>query len=470
MDREAPLRIAQAGGGGIIAAMRATLLSAPIRVAPPSASVAPPAPPVWRRALAALLAAAWIASCASPAAVRPIPEIGGQYALEKDEQRLWEDARKEEREILKKVKLVEDPLLSDYVEGLGQSLVEPAVRDSGQVQFRFRVIEDPTLNAFAFPHGSVFVHSGLIARTRNEAQLAMVLGHEIAHVESRHALRHHRSAMRKQIGFGIAAVAGSILIAHEAGQKAEKGDYSTAAVISRTADIILGVGLQLAFIAAIQGYGRDLERESDEAGLAKLVRHGYDPRQAPALFALLLKEHEDPGKVAYFFSSHPANEERKRTAEELVRTRYAQAGAGAGRVTSPEFERRRRTVLREDARLNIEAGRLDVAGEEIEQALAIAPGDPVALTLRGDLLRRRAANARESERRAAEERAVEAYTEAVRADPKYAPPHRELGLIHLKRGERERAREHLEKYLALAPGAPDARAVRDYLADLRSGG
>ncbi len=311
----------------------------------------------WRRSVAAFLAAVWIAGCASPAAVRPIPELGAQFAPERDEEKIWEQARGEEREILKKVKLVEDPLLADYVESLGQGLVDPAVRDGGRVQFRFRVIEDPTLNAFAFPHGSVYVHSGLVARTQNEAQLAMVLGHEIAHVEHRHALRHQRSARRKALGFGIAAVAGSILIAHEAGQRAEKGDISSAAVISRTADIILGVGLQLAFIAAIQGYGRGLERESDEAGLAKMVAKGYDPSQAPQLFALLLKERPDAGKMErFFFSSHPANEERQRTAEELVGTRYAAQAKAGGKVSSPQFDTRRRIAVREDARLNRRRG------------------------------------------------------------------------------------------------------------------
>jgi predicted Zn-dependent protease len=306
-----------------------------------------------------------------------------------------------------------------------------------------------------------------VARTRNEAQLAMVLGHEIAHVEKRHALRHQRSARRKALGFGIAAVAGSILIAREAGQRAEKGDYSGAAVISRTADIILGVGLQLAFIAAIQGYGRELERESDEAGMAKIVGGGYDPRQAPGLFALLLEEKEDPGKMErFFFSSHPANEERKRTAEELVQTRYA-AQAGKGRVTSPDFERRRRLVLRQDARLNLEAGRLDLAEEEIAQALAAAPDDPAALALRGDLRMRRAAGAPEAVRRRAEDEALRDYEAAIRADDTYAPAHREAGLILLKRGERAGARRHLERYLALAPGAEDARVIRDYLAELR---
>jgi tetratricopeptide (TPR) repeat protein len=168
----------------------------------------------------------------------------------------------------------------------------------------------------------------------------------------------------------------------------------------------------------------------------------------------------------FFFSSHPANEERKKTADELVQTRYA-AQAGKGKATSPDFERRRRLVLRQDARLNLAAGRLDLAEEEIAQALAAAPNDPVALALRGDLRLQRAAGAAESERRLAEEEALRDYGAAIAADDTYAPPHRGAGLILLKRGERDQARRHLERYLALAPGAEDARVIRDYLSELK---
>jgi predicted Zn-dependent protease len=428
----------------------------------------------WRRTVAAALAIVWLAGCASPAAVRPIPELGPQYALEKDEKRLWDQSREEERKLTEKLKLVDDPLLADYVENLGQSMVDPATRQSGQIHFRFRVVEDPTLNAFAFPTGSVYVHSGLIARTDNEAQLALVLGHEVTHVEERHALKHQRSAQRRMIGFGIAAAAASIVVAGEAGKKAEKGDYSTAAVINQTANIILGVGLQLAFIAAIQGYGRALEREADEGGMAKMVSHGYDPRQAPELFALLLKEHPDPGKMErFFFSSHPANIERRKTAEEVVSTRYAQqAQAGTGKVSSPDFEQRRWRVLRDDARLNLEAGRIELAEEEIAQVLSAVPRDPVALSLRGSLHQRRASeSAGDAERKETEEKAaISDYSQAVKADPTYAPPHRELGILYMKRGERAQARIQFGKYLDLAPQAPDTRMVRDYLAELGGGG
>ena len=77
------------------------------------------------------------------------------------------------------------------------------------VRYRVRVIEDPTLNAFAYPHGSIYIHTGLLARMENEDELATVLGHEMTHVEDRHMLRYQRSAHNKEVGFTVAAITAS---------------------------------------------------------------------------------------------------------------------------------------------------------------------------------------------------------------------------------------------------------------------
>src|SRR5207244_395643 len=128
--------------------------------------------------------------------------------------------------------------------------------------FKYAVMSDPTLNAFAMPNGRIYVHSGLLARLDNEAQLAMILGHEMTHVTDRHALRFNNDAQNKQILYTVLAVAASIGVAVAAGSRAKAGDHVGAAVIGQTANAILGLGLQLAAIASINGYGRDLEREA----------------------------------------------------------------------------------------------------------------------------------------------------------------------------------------------------------------
>src|SRR5881396_932512 len=207
------------------------------------------------RCLAWVLIASLLAASCATRNVPPIGAGGKPFKPESDEVRLWSQAEKEEEALAKKAKIYGDPLLADEV------------RAAGGPGFRFGVMSDPTLNAFAMPNGRVYVHSGLLSRLDNEAQLAMILGHEMTHVTSRHALRFTRDATNKQILFTVLAVAASIGVAVASGSRTKSGDYVGAAVLSQTANAILGIGLQLAAIAAINGYGRDLEREADAGGM-----------------------------------------------------------------------------------------------------------------------------------------------------------------------------------------------------------
>ena len=116
------------------------------------------------------------------------------------------------------------------------------------------------------PNGRIYIHTGLLGRLDNEAQLATIVGHEMTHVTDRHALSFTRDAQTKPIRFTVAALAASIGVAVAAGSGAGSGDDVGTAVLSQTASAILGLGLRLATVAAISGYGRDLEREADAGG------------------------------------------------------------------------------------------------------------------------------------------------------------------------------------------------------------
>src|SRR5437867_1272207 len=317
-----------------------------------------------------LIASLLTASCAT----RNVPPIGAggkPFKPESDEVSLWSQAEKEEEALAKKAKIYDDPLLDEYLGKIGDRLLPDEVRAAGGPGLRFGVMSDPTLNAFAMPNGRIYVHSGLLSRLDNEAQLAMILGHEMTHVTSRHALRFTRDATNKQILFTVLAVAASIGVAVASGSRTKSGDYVGAAVLSQTATASLVIGLQLAAIAAINGYGRDLEREAEPGGMEKLVRAGYDPNEAPKVFQLLLSESKDRGSLeTFFFGSHPRLQDRIESTTELVNTRYAAAAAAADTVkTSEEFALRMRPVVRENALPDIRAGRFK---------LAEAPRDRVA--------------------------------------------------------------------------------------------
>jgi len=288
-------------------------------------------------------------------------------------------------------------------------------------------------------------------------------------VTNRHALSFTRDAQHKQIPFTVVAVAASIGVAVAAGSRAGSGDYIGTTVLSKTATVLLGLGLQLAAIAAINGYGRDLEREADAGGMANLVRAGYDPKEAPKVFDRLRKESKDRGSLeTFFFGSHPKLTERIETTTELINSSYAVAAAAPDTVrNTDEFGLRMRTVVRENARLDIQAGRFKLAGEQLDRVLAITPRDPVAQLYYGDLHRLQSQRARDAADKADKaQKALERYERAAELDPTFPDPFRQLGFLYYQQKDNERAKAAFQKYLALKPDAPDAGRIKEYLVEL----
>lgn len=423
------------------------------------------------RPVALATLAAFSLSCATTQ-VPPISAAGPAFQPAKDELRLWDQARAEEETLLGEVPLYDDPLLVDYLEGVVGRLEPAAMRANEQVSYRVRVVEDPALNAFAYPHGSLYVHTGLLARMENEHQLATVLAHEMTHVENRHTLRWQRSARNKQIGFSIAALAAAILVAEEQGDALEAGRWGRAAAIGVFADILVSLGLQLAFLASVNGYGRRLEAEADAGGFDKMERAGYDLREAPKVYGTLLADQESQpsGAAVFFFGSHPKLAARIESAE----ARLTAEGAGASAEPLPAddtFAARMRPVVRADAAANIERGRLELAEQQIQGVLAALPEDPEAHLV---LARLRLAQAdaadepAESERLTAEART--ALEECLRLDPENPTAHRELGLLAYRAGEHALACRELQRFLDTAPAGTEVQVERDYVLELRAGG
>ena len=400
-----------------------------------------------------------------------VPPVGaeeGAFKPAEDERRLWDQAKEEEAKLRGSAKLYQDPLLDDYLNDVVGRLAPPEIKGQEALQLRVYVIRDPALNAFTYPTGSIYVHTGLLARLENEAQLAVVLGHEETHATNRHALEFERSARNKAIGFSIASLAASIVIAEQAGKKAEHGDWSGAYVLSQIGNIMVGLGLQLGFMASVNGFGRELERQADEVGLQRTVDAGYDPRQAPRVFEILKDDRGDDRKMeVFFFGSHPRLDERIADMKELITTRYHGVG-GEGRTTDThDFQMRMRVLVRDDAAENLRAGRLGHAEAEIARVLDLTPNDPVAHFLTGQIAEKRAADAKDravsDEQR---DKALDAYQEASRLDPKYADPYRAMGIIRYRAGAKDQALEAFRRYLELKPDASDAQQIKDYILEL----
>ncbi len=202
-----------------------------------------------------------------------------------------------------------DPLVR-YVDRVGQKLA--AVSDRPNLFYRFHVVDDPTINAFALPGGYIYVHRGLLVHLNSEAELAAVLGHEIGHVTARHAVKRYTQMQAYRLGMVITSI--FVPIPQAAGQ---------------ISDLIA--------LAVIQGYGREAELQSDELSLKYLARAGYDPHATIGILETLkrlddidaMEKREAGEKVVRYhgaFASHPETEKRIR--EAVAKAAKLQAGPG----------------------------------------------------------------------------------------------------------------------------------------------
>jgi len=214
-------------------------------------------------------------------------------------------------EVEKQMTLVpEDDPLSRYVDHVGQKVA--AVSDRPELFYRFRIVDDATINAFALPGGYIYIHRGLLNHMNSEAELAAVLGHEIGHVTARHAVKQYSQAQAYQLG----AIITSIFVPIPYG--------------------VMEISNLLA-TAIISGYGRDAELQSDELSLKYIARAGYDPHATIGILETLkrlddldTKERTDAGeeveKYHGAFASHPETEQRIREAVEKATS--IQQGSG----------------------------------------------------------------------------------------------------------------------------------------------
>ena len=411
----------------------------------------------------------WVAYCLIPiftvaCASTSLPplSLNPRTQLESDERRIWEKSAQEQKKLDVSKKIITDPLLEEYLQEMGRKLTPEKLKGSDTLKFQFKVIHDPALNAFAYANGRIYIHSGLIARVENEAQLATVVGHEMTHSINRHTVRSIRDAKNKQIFYIGGIIALSFLMAYLTGERMERGDFVGAALLNNTARLLIGLGLPLAVMASINGYSRSLESEADDGGMDLLADAGYDVNEAPKAFGLFQKTYGDSTAIEnFFFGSHPRNSARIANYESMLAGPYAEAAGQTGRVRDTEaFQLRRRVIVRENAQLDIKAGRFNVARAALDKVLAITPNDAKAHYYYGEIHRLSDGSGQ------GQQKAIESYEKAVSYDPELADAYKGLGLLHYKQRNREKAKEAFRKYLELQPRAKDRQRIKDYIVEL----
>jgi len=400
---------------------------------------------VTRRALLAGggAAAALLATGAAGARILPSslqPLIGPGYRpTDRDELGMWQQMQRVEEEIAGSNLLIKDAGVNRYLQALIGKVGGPAAQD-----MRIYLARIPEFNAVMFPTGFAVVFSGLLLRMRDEAQLAGVIAHESSHFLLKHQIRQWRDMKRRTDVLSFASMLGGM-----AGGAA--GIY--------TGD--LAQLAQLGTILTLLRYNRQLEAEADALGIKLIAGNGYDPRSMSETWEQLIGEVElsarvrrkRPDRGYSIFSTHPAPRERmidlRQSAAELTvpgraydrgRERYLQ---GIGSI--------RPTLFDDQVKLN-DAG----ATRYIVETLAKDGWNGQLRFYEGESLRLQNADA-------IQDRAALSYAAAIAYPDAPADAWRWHGIYLMKAGRRDEGRAALQRYLAMAPSAPDAPFVRQML-------
>lgn len=229
-------------------------------------------------------------------------EIGRQLSLQVEQQ----------------AKLVDDPMITEYINRVGQNIV---LNSDAKIPFTIRVIDSDEVNAFALPGGYFYVNKGLIVAAENEAELAGVMAHEVAHVAARHAMEN--AGKGQLLNYGL--IAGIIF-----------SGGITSAILQNTA----GLGQALAFF----NFSRGAEREADMLGVQYLYAAGYDPQGMATMFEKLASRNKKkPGTLSKLFSSHPQSIDRRDASLALV-AKFPEKEEYV--ISTSEFQRIREHLLR----------------------------------------------------------------------------------------------------------------------------
>src|SRR5215211_3981258 len=256
-------------------------------------------------------------------------------------------------EVERQAKFIDDPVITEYINRVGQNVV---LHSDSRIPFTIKVIDSDEVNAFALPGGYFFVNKGLILAADNEAEVAGVMAHEIAHVAARHAMENQAKGMLAEIGL----LAGSIFLGGLGG-------------------MLINQGAQFGALLGFMKFNRGAESEADMLGVQYLWAAGYDPNAMSTMFEkLAAKNKKKPGTFSKLFESHPQSVDRMNATRDLV-ARFPDKEEYV--LSTSEFQRVKNRLLR------LSNARASSAGD-ISPGEDGAPGRPT--------LKRRSPNADET--------------------------------------------------------------------------
>lgn len=221
-------------------------------------------------------------------------------------------------EVDREAKFIDDPVVTEYVNRVGQNLV---LHSDAKVPFTIKVIDSDEVNAFALPGGFFYVNKGLILAADNEAEMAGVMAHEIGHVAARHAMENQTKGMLANIGL----MAGSIFLGGLGG-------------------MLINEGAQFGALLGFMKFSRSAESEADMLGVEYLWAAGYDPNAMSTMFEKLASQNKrKPGTFSKLFETHPQSVDRMEASRSLV-ARFPEKEEYV--VSTSEFQRVKARLLR----------------------------------------------------------------------------------------------------------------------------
>lgn len=386
--------------------------------------------------LAVLLISVALLGCQSnPSTPGSSPAIqqGYQPAPDTDEAGLWLVMDQAERDLKTSGKLITDTRVNDYLHEVVCRLASDICED-----VRVYLVRIPYFNATMAPNGVMQVWSGLLLRTENEAQLAYILGHEIAHYRYQHSLQMFRQAKN------TANILAPFQVVTSAGGVAYVGSLA-----------------QLGAVGALMKYSRDHEREADDGGFKIAVAAGYNPYEAAKIWEGLQEEKDalDESAPSLFLSTHPSSGERVDTLKQRASAAAEpQTGWYTGRMRYNQvIEPLRFQLMRDELRLR------QYPATQILLDRAVEAGWPASETsfFQAELYSARA-------ERGDTLKAEAAYRECL--EYPQAPPeaYRELAMIYMQSGRGQQAVSLFETYLVRKPDAFDSSMVKAYIQRIES--
>jgi predicted Zn-dependent protease len=195
-------------------------------------------------------------------------------------------------DVERKAKFITDPAITEYINRVGQNIV---LRSDAKIPFTIKIIDSPDINAFALPGGFLYVNSGLIMAADNEAEIAGVMAHEIAHVTARHGVEQAtKGTLFQYLSIPLLFVGGV-----------------PGLILQNAANVLV----PLSFLR----FSRGAEEEADRLGLQYMWAAGYDPTQMLSFFEKLkAREKKNPGTIEKIFSTHPTTGTRLDKARTLL--------------------------------------------------------------------------------------------------------------------------------------------------------